>query len=982
MNRDKICHGKKEGEVCTESSCSEGEDCCATKPTVSSCCSGNTCNTKPELPSPEEEDCCAAKPEVSSCCSENTCNTKPELPSPEGEDCCAAKPEVSACCSENTCNTKPELPSPEGEDCCAAKPEVSSCCSGNTCNTKPELPSPEGEDCCAAKPEVSACCSGEPNISTPDIPLLSEPLCESPAAPDVIVDLASVVEGKAPESPLSESEDKQPAVFSTTKLRVQNICCALEGKLVEEALKPLDGVASISVNVIGRIAFIRHDPELTSAADLLNVLNGIHLGASIMESGAHSDSDQDTGLPRSLKLFAVYLVVQTVLMLIAATAFFLKAPWLKWLAIAEIVLGIAPILWKSIASVKKCTLDIHILMLIAVVGTLAIREWIEGAIVVYVVSVADALQRFCFHKVQQTISGLMLKAPQMAVLVDSGECVGVEEVAIGTMIAIRPGELIPLDGVVVKGRAAVDESSISGESVPVQKTVDSEVYSGTVNQNGYLEVKTTSDASTSTVSKVAEMVQEAQASSTQTEIIINRFAKYYTPVVVGAAVLVILVPAILGASGLGTYLQDISEWGERALFLLVTACPCALVMATPIAVVCGITAAARNGALVKGAAHFETLAQLQTLAFDKTGTLTEGKFQVTDIDCVSGVKEREVLRLTAAVESKTSHPLAAAIVNEYSGCVAEMVKSQNVSLPSVSSFQMHEGRGISGRVEGKLIQIGNREFLHHVGGILQRRMEDRYLFLSRESKTVVFVCVNGNLAMMVSLADSIRPNSIQALELLREIGIQTAMITGDNSQTAMAVRNKLGLDECVPEMKPHDKLDWIKRNQDVEPCSSNEIRDQSRRRPTKLCCSSSSPDHGKKIVGMVGDGVNDGPALAAANVGIAMGAGGTALAVEAADVALMSNNLTKIPELVLLGRFCQRVVRQNIVFAVLLKLIIVAVALAGKAALWMAVLADVFGLACVIINGLRPLWWKAKTRERKKEETGNARVYYSFETYV
>ena len=748
---------------------------------------------------------------------------------------------------------------------------------------------------------------------------------------------------------------------------------------MEETLEPLDGVSSVSVNVIGRIAFIRHDPELTSAADLLKVLNEIHLGASIMESGAHSDSDQDTGLPRSLKLFAVYLVVQTVLMLIAATAFFLKAPWLKWLAIAEIVLGIAPILWKSIASVKKCTLDIHILMLIAVVGTLAIREWIEGAIVVYVVSVADALQRFCFHKVQQTISGLMLKAPQMAVLVDSGECVGVEEVAIGTMIAIRPGELIPLDGVVVKGRAAVDESSISGESVPVEKTVDSEVYSGTVNQNGYLEVKTTSDASTSTVSKVAEMVQEAQASSTQTEMIINRFAKYYTPTVVLMAVLMVLVPAILGASGLGTYLQDITEWGERALFLLVTACPCALVMATPIAIVCGITAAARNGVLVKGAAHFETMAWLQKLAFDKTGTLTEGKFQVTDIDCVPGVKEREVLRLTAAVESKTSHPLAAAIVNEYSGCVTEMVRLQTVSLPAVSSFQIHEGRGISGIVEEKLIQIGNREFLHHVGGILQNSMEDRYLSLSRESKTVVFVCVDGNLAMMVSLADSIRHNSIQALEQLQELGIQTAMITGDNSHTATAVSNKLGLDECVSEMKPHEKLDWIKRNQDVEPCSPNEKRSM---RQALLCCGSSPEKHGKKIVGMVGDGVNDGPALAAANVGIAMGAGGTALAVEAADVALMSNNLTKIPELVLLGRFCQRVIRQNIVLALLLKLVVLIVALAGKAALWMAVLADVLGLIFVIMNGLRPLWLNAKVPEKEKEKKLNARGYHTFETYV
>ena len=474
------------------------------------------------------------------------------------------------------------------------------------------------------------------------------------------------------------------------------------------------------------------------------------------------------------------------------------------------------------------------------------------------------------------------------------------------------------------------------------------------------------------------MVQEAQTGSTRTEVAINRFAKYYTPAVVIVAVLVFVIPAILGAAGVGTYSQELKEWGRRALVLLVIACPCALVMSAPIAVVCSITAAARKGALIKGGVHLETLAQLEVLAFDKTGTLTEGKFQVVDIQCAFGVHERATLRLAAALESKSSHPLAAAIVNEFAGCVGEMVRSGTASLPEVSRFELREGQGIAGVVDGHVVQIGNFEFLHRIGSKeLNTDMEHKYITWSNESKTVIFVCVDGKLAMMIALADTIRPNSLSALRWLRRVHIQTAMITGDNSRTALAVKSKLGLDECIAEMKPHDKLSWIKERQDGTQETECEVLhdDQeparhflpsrcSRRRYITV----RSRDSKKSIVGMVGDGVNDGPALAAANIGIAMGAGGTALAVEAADVALMSNNLAKIPELVELGRYCRRIVVLNISISVVLKLVIVIAALTGKAALWMAVLADALGLLFVILNGLRPLRWKIAKKDGAKNK--------------
>ena len=782
----------------------------------------------------------------------------------------------------------------------------------------------------------------------------------------------------------SDSSCKKPLESQkTTKLRVQNICCAKERKLVQETLESLEGVESIAVNVIGRVVYVRHDPEVTPPTELVSKLNRVHLGSSIMETGFIQPDGGSESLPFKLSSFLIYLLIQTVLFIVAVAAFFAEASWHQWVAIAEIVFGVAPMLKKAFMSVKTCKVDMNILMLIAIAGTLAIQEWVEGAAVVYVFSLAEALQEFSLYKVQRTISGLMLKTPQVAILVSTGECVPVEAVTIGTAIAIRPGELIPLDGVVVSGRAAVDESSVSGEAVPVDKTMGSKVFSGTVNQNGYLEVETTSDSTSSTLSKVAQLVQEAQTGSARTEIAINRFAKYYTPAVVIAAALVVVVPAILGAANVGTYSQELREWGMRALALLVIACPCALVMSTPIAVVCGITAAARKGALIKGGVHLETLARLEVLAFDKTGTLTEGKFQVVDIEHSFGVEERAALRLAAALESKSSHPLAAAIVSEFVGCVTEMAYSQSTSLPEVSHFELHEGQGIAGIVDSHLVQIGNHEFLHHIAGkTLNKYMEDKYTMWCNESKTVIFVCVDGKLALMIALADKIRPHSYGTLAWLKKLRVQCAMITGDSTRTAMAVKSELDLEECIAEMKPQDKLDWITGRQTGLKSTGFQKFDSGTDQPRMLflcsCClcrrynAIKSSDRNKNIVGMVGDGVNDGPALAAANVGIAMGAGGTALAVEAADVALMSNNLAKIPELVELGRLCRRVVAQNIVLSVVVKLAIVIAALAGKASLWIAVLADMLSLLFVTLNGLRPLWWKG-------DEDG--RLVHSYESH-
>ena len=962
------------GDTSSTECCSEGEDNGISDPSASKCCSKDKTTDAVDSPPCNKgaKDCSQDSVSETKCCSKSADSSlkHPRLVTCESRGLASAVP----CCNDESCYENADesslllAPAKHGThhersygtshvpDTCLATDDE--CCQSQSCKKDDEECDSEGD----GSSKVGSWAGSVSRISITECSGFYPILLNLPQTPGVNT------AGGSQNKPLQH----------TTKLRVHNICCALESKLVQETLEPLEGVTSIAVNVIGRVAYVRHDPEVTTASELISALNRLHLGASIMETGSRQSDGKSDSLPPLLSSCFIYLLIQTVLLLIAVVAHFVKgASWYKWVAIAEIVVGIGPVLKKAFLSIKILSLDINILMLIAIVGTLAINDWLEGAGVVYVFTFAETLQEFCMHKVQRTISGLMLKAPQVAILASTGECIRVEEVALGTVIAIRPGELIPLDGKVLAGRASVDESSVSGESVPVEKTVGAKVYSGTVNQNGYLEVETTSDSTSSTVTKVAELVQEAQTGSANTELAINWFAKYYTPAVVIAAVLVIVIPAILGAAGVGSYSNEIKEWGRRALVLLVIACPCALVMATPIAVVCGITAAARKGSLIKGGVHLETLARLEVLAFDKTGTLTEGKFQVVDVECAFGVEEEATLRLAAALESKSSHPLAAAVVNKFSGCVAEMLTSESPSLPEVSRFQLHEGQGISGNVDGHVVQIGNREFLHRISANpLTASMEDNYISWSNESKTVIFVCVDNKLAMMISLADTVRPNSLLALDWLKKLRIQSAMITGDNSRTAMAVKARLGLDEFVAEMKPENKLKWITDRQAgvTDDDYDGKIECEQPERPCLPSWTScrqykflASRDKKKGIVGMVGDGVNDGPALAAANIGIAMGAGGTALAVEAADVALMSNNLSKIPELVELGRFCRLVVAENIAFSVILKLGIVIATLAGKTALWMAVVADVLGLLFVLLNGLRPLWWKVDGKRTFKK---------------
>ena len=750
--------------------------------------------------------------------------------------------------------------------------------------------------------------------------------------------VANVEVGVTESTFVSESKN----TVTTTKYRVANICCGKEADLIKKELDGVAGIKAVNVNLVGRLAHIKHDTQLLTAANISERLNKLHLGISIMETGTAGKTETDQRERIKIYLKITNLIVITCLLVTLVVSVVKKYTWKKWVAVPLIILGGLPILWKALVDIRRLVLaNINLLMLIAVAGTIALHEWLDGAIIIYVFCLADILQKYSKYKVQKDISELMLSTPEVAVLAETNKSVPVEDVPMGTLIVIVAGERIALDGEVVKGSAAVDESSITGESNPVSKKVGSSVYGGTVIQSGYLRVKTTCEAGESTMSRVKQMVEEAQSKSSRTEEVLNKFAKFYTPLVLTTSLLLFLIPFIVFKTTDLLTEKDIETWGKRALIILVVACPCALIMAVPIPMVCGITQAAHMGALIKGGTFLERLAKVKLIAFDKTGTLTEGRFQVLNEKVVND-DGLDAIRLAAALETKSSHPLAACIVNHYSGCITDKISDfgVNVGLPEVTKFKNEDGLGLSGVIEEHSVYVGNLELLEKLNTEIDPA--DRVVFneWSDDGQTVVFIIVDGRLCLMLGMADKCRESAKDTISALSKMGVETVMITGDNAGVAEVMQRKVGISEYQAGMKPDDKLAWIEsRKMDV-------VKEKKKR----------------KILAMIGDGINDGPSLAASDVGIAIGSSATALAVQSAGISLMSDNLMKIPALIRLSKSLRFLIFQNIFGALLIKVIFVIAALAGKEMLWLAVLSDVLGLLFVVVNGLRPLRWKENTQ--------------------
>ena len=571
---------------------------------------------------------------------------------------------------------------------------------------------------------------------------------------------------------------------------------------------------------------------------------------------------------------------------------------------------VAPKAWLALRQFRP---DMNLLMTIAVCGAIVIGEWFEAATVAFLFAFSLALEAWSVGRARRAIAKLLDLAPPTALLVTpEGEReVHPSEIPVGSRVAIRPGERVPLDGRVRTGRSTLNQAPITGESRPVEKQPGDEVFAGTINGAGALEVETTAAAEATMLAKILRLVEEAQTRRSPSERWVDRFAAIYTPFVFVTALLVALLPPLLAGASWG-------DWGYRALVLLVIGCPCALVVSTPVAVVAGLAAAARHGVLVKGGAFLEAPASIRAFAFDKTGTLTHGRPRVLEVVPLSGHDERELLERLVALEARSEHPLAAAI--------RDYAAEKGVSAPPAEDFQAFEGKGAAGTVDGRIFWVGSHRYLEERGQETPD-VHERLEAMSLAGQTAVVVGNETHVCGLVAVADGVRSNALETLRELQRLGIETTvMLTGDNRGTAEAIGRETGVSEIRAELLPDEKVaaiqELVKRYQRVA---------------------------------MVGDGINDAPALASASLGIAMGGAGSDAAIETADVALLSDDLSRLPWLIRHSRQTLRVIRQNITFSLSVKAIFVALTFLGAASLWAAIAADMGAALLVVANSLRLL---------------------------
>nr|ART39925.1 J150 [uncultured bacterium] len=590
------------------------------------------------------------------------------------------------------------------------------------------------------------------------------------------------------------------------------------------------------------------------------------------------------------------------------------APAVIALALLSIATGGVSTLRKGWIALKTFSLNMNFLMSIAVIGAIAIGEWPEAAVVIFLFALAELIETLSLERAKNAVRGLMAMTPETAtVQVNSSEWrqLPAVEVQVGQTVRVRPGERIPLDGVLTAGASSVNQAPITGESIPVEKTAGDPVFAGTVNERGAFEFRVTAIKGNTTLARIIRTVQEAQGQRAPTQRFVDQFARYYTPVVVAFAILVAAVPPLFfGAAFL--------EWFYKALVMLVIACPCALIISTPVTIVSGLAAAARRGILVKGGVHLENGRLIRAVALDKTGTLTHGKPVLTDVIPLADRSADELLQLAASVDAHSEHPVAAAIV-----CAWQDGKTR--PLLDVPSFEALAGRGAKAMVDGRLYHLGNHRLVEELG-ICTPRVEEALKRLETQGKTAVVLTSDREPLCVLGVADTVRGHGAEAIRDLHALGVVSVMLTGDNRTTARAIADQVGIDDARGNLLPQDKL--------------GAIDDLLTR-------------YGS--VGMVGDGINDAPALARASIGFAMGAAGTDTAIETADVALMDDDLRKLPRFIELSNRTSLVLRQNIAVALGIKAVFFALALGGKATLWMAVFADMGASLLVVANGLRLL---------------------------
>jgi Zn2+/Cd2+-exporting ATPase len=693
-----------------------------------------------------------------------------------------------------------------------------------------------------------------------------------------------------------------------TPIRIMQMDCPTEEALLRKKLGSMAGVAGMEFNLMQRVLTVTHDPKAIEL--ILDAVRSLGFTPEI----ASDASAQTEPTPEPVKPWWPLALAGVAAVASEAANWAGLPTWVSALLALFAVLACGITTYKKgWIAIRNGNLNINALMSIAVTGALLLGQWPEAAMVMVLFTIAELIEAKSLDRARNAIKGLIQLAPERAT-VQQGDGtwsdVAAKAVVLNARVRIKPGERIALDGKIVSGRSTINQAPITGESLPVEKAEGDAVFAGTINESGSFEYIVTAAAGDSTLARIIHAVEEAQGARAPTQRFVDKFAQVYTPVVFAIALaLAILPPLAFGG--------DWFTWIYKALVLLVIACPCALVISTPVTIVSGLAAAARHGILVKGGVYLEEGRKLAWLALDKTGTITHGKPAQTDFVLLNGGDANEVRSLAASLASRSDHPV--------SGALAQAAKRDGIALRNVENFEALPGRGTKGLIDGKLYHLGNHRLIHEQGRCSDE-LEARLSELEEQGKTVILLADEQTVYGLFAVADTVKDSSRQAIAELHALGIKTVMLTGDNAHTARAIAAQVGIDEARGDLLPEDKLKVIE---------------------SKLSK--------RGAVGMVGDGINDAPALARADIGFAMGAAGTGTAIETADVALMDDDLRKLPRFVRLSRDTHALLVQNIVLALGIKAVFLVLTLVGTGTMWMAVFADVGASLLVVGNGLRLL---------------------------
>jgi len=712
--------------------------------------------------------------------------------------------------------------------------------------------------------------------------------------------------------------DSSPAPPSGTRqsvFTIDNMDCPTEEALIRNKLAPLAGIARLDFNLMQRKLTVIH--SLDSSETIEQALVAIDMHAVPADNQTGQAEATGAPAPNSRKkwwLLGFGAVAAMLAEIVAWSSGTDKSLPVVVLALCAIAASGTGTYKKGWIALKNFNLNINALMAIAVTGALAIGQWPEAAMVMVLFTLAEMIEALSLDRARNAIRGLMEMTPDKATVLQADgnwKEVDAAAIAVGMTARVGPGERIALDGELTVGQSSVNQAPITGESMPVPKSPGDKVFAGTINETGSFEYRVSAAQTDSTLSRIIRAVGDAQGSRAPTQRFVDGFAKIYTPVVFLLALGIAIVPPL--ALGLPWML-----WIYKALVLLVIACPCALVVSTPVTVVSGLAAAAKAGILIKGGIYLEEGCKLRSLALDKTGTITQGKPVVTDLVPLAG-DEKSALKVAASLAARSDHPV--------SGAVSAYWTAQSTldELGDVADFEAIMGRGVKGRIDGQWYYLGNHRLVEELG-ICDARTETILNKLEAEGKTAVLVCSETAPLAVIAVADTVRESSRDAIAQLHALGLRTVMLTGDNALTAQAIATDVGIDDARGNLLPEDKLAVI----------DDELEKY-------------------KAVGMVGDGINDAPALAKSSIGFAMGAAGTDTALETADVALMDDDLRKIPQFIRLSIRTNRILKQNIVIALSIKAVFLVLAFMGMATLWMAVFADMGASLIVVFNGLRLL---------------------------